>query len=1697
MRKWNQWICTLLCVFLLVPGNFVSAAQAESTETSFDALRLKWRDVITGGAAFDPADPGIAAQISSIEDTAQAAWDTLQTGDERVGCDCLWMDLKGTTLSGNNVVAYGRMRSMALAYVTEGSSLKGNAALRDAIVDALDWNYANRYNENTVRYDNWYHWEMSGPQNLMETVILMYDVLQPAQIDAYMRAVKAFSPDPNLTNGNVATGANRVEKSWVYMLRGIIVQDANEIALARDALSDTTRIPSSTNGLNNVFAYTVVAEADGMHEDGSFLQHGPHPYIGNYGTTFFQLVANAVYLLDGSAWAVTDPLAANIVNWIYDSFAPTLVDGGQMDMFRGRLISNAGIQSHVAGHRVIQGVITALSFVPPKDAAVFKQMVKQWVVGDTYRNFLAEVPIFYSTAARQIVDDPTILPYGHATMNKIYTQSDRVVHLRPDYAFGLSMSSSRVFRYESINGNNLHGWRMGDGVTYLYNGDIGHYDDDYWATTDMYRLPGITATNQTLNDRAGQSTKTPHSWVGGVSDGEFGTAGMQFTPYGTSLNGYKSWFMFDNEIVALGAGITSADDHPVETIIENRRLGEAGGNLLTVNGLAQPTALDGQTHTYSDISWANLQGTADHADIGYYFPSGGTINGLRETATGSWGAIQGPGVTETLTNNYQRLWLDHGSKPSEAAYQYAILPNLTPAETGQYAAVPQFDVLENSQQLQAVQEKSLNIVGANFWTDNPKTVTVGGQSWITNNAKSSVMTKKTGQSLVVSISDPTQSRVEPMNIEINQAAKGVITTDPRITVVQLAPTLKLSVDAGEAKGASLQVKLALDELPGDTIAPSKPAGLTATAISKSEIRLGWTASTDNSSVAGYKVYRNGSLVGTVLSPQFTDRGLLADTSYTYTVAAFDPAGSMSDSSVPVSATTLDVNVYLIRDDFNETLENAAPDGYTICLDGGTIGAANVPGNGNRSIKFTDTSGSKAVTATKPIGAQTDFVIADFKVMLPAVSSYHSWNLKGDGNVNAVSVMTSGSNLIYKNSSGGDSVLQPFTANRWYNIRILADPGTDRANIYVDGVAKAHGVRFRNAVSSLTAFTASTGESSSGTYYLDDVTVYPFTTWIEDTFDSEQPGSSPSGYDVQKNGGAVVIADRAEDGRRSMKLEDGSQDAAVSASQSFIASSNAVVEFDFLLPEYREGFAWSLLGDNGAAAVMLRTAGNRVVAVDYSGMETELQRFVPNKWNTARIVANGSKNKFSVYINGVEAAADLKMDQPIGGISRFQVSSAVEQTGVLFIDNVTVRPFEYLIDDDYNTETSATPSGYTLDARGGPITVSALPGSTERGLKFADTNNRASVATKTFFTQRGSIVSEFDIMLPELSTFHSWNLKDEAGTNGVTVMSSFIGNKHVFIYKNENGGDTVIQSYQPNTWYRFKIKADPVKQQFSLYINDELLVADAGFRFSVSNMAGFAASTATGGPGTFYMDNLKVYPAGFLNTKDELSTGTYVSVVDDGQFKEQTGNAQSPFSIYAKAWDPDGDPVTVSASVYGVEKTFVIQSPPLQMPDEPNVVLTWTGSELAEGIYSDIQVRSTDFYGRTAEALFTGKLIVDKTAPTLIVKLDPPVLKTPNHKKVTVTATVYAEDTGSGIANIELTSITSSDPDIGNGDGNHPDDIQNAQLGTDDRSFDLRAERSGQSLGRTYTVTYTARDRAGNITSATGTVIVTHDNGKKD
>ncbi len=122
-------------------------------------------------------------------------------------------------------------------------------------------------------------------------------------------------------------------------------------------------------------------------------------------------------------------------------------------------------------------------------------------------------------------------------------------------------------------------------------------------------------------------------------------------------------------------------------------------------------------------------------------------------------------------------------------------------------------------------------------------------------------------------------------------------------------------------------------------------------------------------------------------------------------------------------------------------------------------------------------------------------------------------------------------------------------------------------------------------------------------------------------------------------------------------------------------------------------------------------------------------------------------------------------------------------------------------------------------------------------------------------------------------------------------------------------------------------------------------------------------------------------------------------------------------------------------------------------------------------------------------------VVDVTPPTIDVSPDPDELWPPNHRMVEVNGGVTASDTCGPVTYV-LDSITSDEPDDapGGGDGNTTNDIQNADYGTQDDLFDLRAERQGGGDGRTYTVTYTATDGSGNQASASGTVFVPHDQG---
>ena len=94
----------------------------------------------------------------------------------------------------------------------------------------------------------------------------------------------------------------------------------------------------------------------------------------------------------------------------------------------------------------------------------------------------------------------------------------------------------------------------------------------------------------------------------------------------------------------------------------------------------------------------------------------------------------------------------------------------------------------------------------------------------------------------------------------------------------------------------------------DTEAPTTPSGVTATPVSPNQIDITWTPVTDNFAVGGYRVFRDGLHIATTSLTTFSDAGLVASTSYSYTIDAFDVFYNFSSTSAPVATTTLPIPV---------------------------------------------------------------------------------------------------------------------------------------------------------------------------------------------------------------------------------------------------------------------------------------------------------------------------------------------------------------------------------------------------------------------------------------------------------------------------------------------------------------------------------------------------------------------------------------------------------------------------------------------------------------------------------------------------------------------------------------------------------------------------------------------------------------------
>lgn len=838
-----------------------------ATVEDYGKIRQAWKESLIGKDL--ASEEGGAEVLEEINQEAEALWNAyVYKGQEACG-GIPWAEDEGA--KGNKNIPYEddavefrvsfkKVLSMCKAYAAEGGALYQNQDMLKDITNILDFLCGSCYTAKS-QTDNWWTWEIGIPKDLIPALILIYDGLTEEQVMAYTETLYFFQPDPfhegvintASTHGQgyrEAQGANIIDCSTTAVGLGALREDNELVYLGMLASSQTFVIQNvedsaqiAANGYNS-----------GFYPDGSYLDHIKVPYLGAYGIEFMKGGAKIPSLLAGTPWKYPEQVQDNLESYIVEGFGNGMYQGMMLDCLKGRSVSRPASSNQAAGREAMMIILQIVDSFSQEAKETTLSALKAWLEEDEgfIDSLVGAENMAIKKKAKEILED-TSIQSNIAPVHKSYPLMDRVVHRTEDYLFALSMYSERIQNTEIMNDENRFGWHQNNGMTYIYDEDK-QYTENYWNTVNPLRLPGTTVVPVNIGTgkpdgsgfAQGGDFCSKESWVGGTSIGNYGVSGMSFSgetqgiagdapvSYAPDLKGKKSWFMFDDEMVCLGAGITNKNmELPVETTIENKKLRKDGSNQLLVNGekteipvkkanvkeLVERTA-DVSGTSFEQVNWAHLEGNQS-VGTGYYFPEENTeIQVRRGQTTGSWkdvGTFEGES-----TENYLEMWVDHGQNPENASYSYVLLPETSAEETENYAQAPKVTILENSSEVQAVRHETLKITGINFWQEQG-----GSIDGITSDKAASVMLQETEQGTVkVSVSDPTMKNKGNVQLTLEEEIADCIQLDENVTCEKTENgavlTFAMAGTNGAASMAELQLVPPVTPQPEEPETPQKP-----------------------------------------------------------------------------------------------------------------------------------------------------------------------------------------------------------------------------------------------------------------------------------------------------------------------------------------------------------------------------------------------------------------------------------------------------------------------------------------------------------------------------------------------------------------------------------------------------------------------------------------------------------------------------------------------------------------------------------------------------------------------------------------------------------------------------------------------------------------------------------------------------------
>ncbi len=812
----------------------------EGQENEFAQMRKRFFDMAVGGD-YDPNAPGVKLMIGSIDETAQLYWEKMNKSPVCNAINGNYLDAnekldpeldpskdyilaeyplghrsKDAYMNANSIhFTFQYIRAMALAYQTKGCSLYQNKEMLADIKDAIAYTWENHYNgDRTVKYGNWFSWELGAPIYFGETLILLYDEFEEAEVKKYAASTRKFLKQSGYT------GANATWCMRAHMYGAVLSEDPSYFAVIKKTMPELLQYSTSR---------------DGYYTDGTFVQHDFYPYNGGYGLMCLTDTALLFHMLAGTQWDLGQENAQLVYDWVRDSYEPIVYKGLCMDMFRGREITRTDTTQPRGGLVIANAMLMLAESAPEEVGLQFKGVIKEWFNNDYMMDqmyFSADTPWYkfpLDTVVKvsNILADDSIQPISFDGNTYQMNAGARTIHWsKGGWAYGISMASRRIKTYE-VGDSNRYGHYTGNGATYLYNNDLERYDGVQKPTMDWYRLPGATAIYK--NRQAVQFNQ--NSFTGGVTDGAYGVTGMDMS-FSNKLSAKKSWFLFDDEVVALGSDINGPGQ--VETTLENYMLKE-GNRTYDINGEQKQMAMDGQETVYGDIQTLHMQGNTAQSDIGFYFPGGASLTVKSETRKGKWTDL-GEYNTDPSEQqaDYFTVWENHSQdgKAEDASYAYVLLPGQGKEQTQAYAADADVEILQQDGKAHAVYEKTLGKLGVNFWQDGYHSLDLGGvKNYLTCDSAATVMVTENDEGLSLVVSDSTWENPGYINLELNRAAKGILKLDDGVEVLQTSPSIKLRVNASRAMGKNFHADFSYEPV------ALSPVGITDISMDGDDLKV--------------------------------------------------------------------------------------------------------------------------------------------------------------------------------------------------------------------------------------------------------------------------------------------------------------------------------------------------------------------------------------------------------------------------------------------------------------------------------------------------------------------------------------------------------------------------------------------------------------------------------------------------------------------------------------------------------------------------------------------------------------------------------------------------------------------------------------------------------------------------------------------